>query len=375
MADPETDERFMRRALELAARGLGRVEPNPMVGAVVVGNGQVVGEGHHERFGGPHAEIAALEAAGDAARGADLYVTLEPCCHHGKTPPCTEAVLESGIYRVVAALADPFPKVSGVGLARLRKAGLLVEVGPLAEEARLLNAAYFKRQETGLPLVTAKWAMTLDGRIASPTGESRWISSDASRLRVHEMRRVADGVLVGVGTVTNDAPSLTVRHVEPFTGRGQPTRIVLDEKLEMAPSREPAASAAEVPVLVYTKAEGLEHAPERAAALEAVGCALVAVDPAPEGVALRPVLEDLYERGMSRVLVEGGARVFGSFFGGELVDRVAVFVNPRILGAAAALGPVAGPDERALCDALAVSDLEIERLGPDVLLEGRLGRY
>lgn len=375
MTAPEADERFMRRALELAERGLGHVEPNPMVGALVVRDGQIVGEGYHERFGGPHAEIVAMEHAGDAARGADLYVTLEPCCHYGKTPPCTDAILAAGIYRVVAAMKDPFPEVSGQGLARLAKAGLLVETGPLGEEARRLNAAYCKRQETGLPLVIAKWAMTLDGRIASPTGESRWISSEASRRRAHEVRRIVDAVLVGAGTVTHDAPSLTVRHVDPLPERGQPTRIVLDEQLVTDPSREPAVSAAEVPVLIYTTARHLERMPERAAALESVGCTLVAVDADPAGVAVRPVLEDLRRRGMSRVLVEGGARIFGSFFDGDFVDRIMVFLNPRVLGAAGALGPVAGGDERALADAHDVADLRVEQLGPDLLLTGRLSGF
>ena len=217
--DPSSrDREHMRRALELAAGGLGRVEPNPMAGAVVVQGDRIVGEGFHARFGGPHAEVVALQHAGSEARGAELFVSLEPCCHFGKTPPCTEAILAAGIRRVVAAVADPFPEVSGKGLAALRAAGVETVVGVLEVEARRQNAAFFKRQLTGLPLVIAKWAMTLDGRIATAAGESRWISSEESRRRVHEVRRMCDAVIVGAVTAVKDKPSLTVRHVELLPG-------------------------------------------------------------------------------------------------------------------------------------------------------------
>ena len=375
MPPNERDTRLMRRALELAARGIGRVEPNPMVGAVVARGTRVISEGYHERFGGPHAEVVALEKARSSARGADLFVSLEPCCHFGKTPPCTDAILAAGIGRVIAAVQDPFPEVGGKGIARLREAGVEVEVGLLEEQARRLNGAYFKRQETGLPLVIAKWAMTLDGRIATASGDSRWISSEQSRRRVHEVRRVADAVIVGAGTVLKDAPQLTVRHVSPLPERGQPTRVILDEALAIDPASEPAASAREVPVLVYTTAERIARQAERVRALQAVGCTLVPVERGQIGVSARAVVEDLGLRGMSRVLVEGGARVFASFFLDGLVDRVMVFINPRVLGAAGALGPVAGPDSRALADAVPLEDLTVDQLGPDVLLEGRLGKY
>ena len=375
MADPERDAWAMGRAIALAAGGLGRVEPNPMVGAVLLKGGRLVAEGYHHRFGGPHAEVEVLQAAGAAARGADLYVTLEPCCHWGKTPPCTDAILAAGIRRVVAAAEDPFPKVAGGGFARLREAGLQVEVGLLRQEARRMNAAYFKRQETGLPLVIAKWAMTLDGRIATAAGESRWISSDESRRRVHEIRRVVDAVLVGAGTVLKDSPELTVRHVAPLPERGQPARVVLDDRLAVPPASEPARSARQVPVLVYTTAEAVSAKPQAAAALAEAGCIVAPVPPAAGGVAVRAVLEDLARRGMSRVLVEGGARVFGAFLAEGLVDRLMVFVSPRLLAGADALGPVAGPPGRALAEALRVQDLSASAVGPDVLLEGRLGTY
>jgi len=365
----------MRRALDLAAAGLGRVAPNPMVGAVLVRGDKVVGEGYHARFGGPHAEVVALEQAGPRARGAELFVSLEPCRHHGKTPPCTEAILAAGVRRVVVAVADPFPEVAGRGLAVLKEADVEVRAGGLETEARRLNAAYFKRQATGLPLIIAKWAMTLDGRMADAAGDSRWISSEESRRRVHEVRRIVDGVLVGARTVEVDRPRLTVRHVEPLTERGQPTRIVLDSTLGTDPKREPAASAGEVPVLIYTTAEALEAEGDRAAALRETGCEPVAVPAGPGGVSLEAVLRDLGRRGMSRVLVEGGARIFGSFFAAGLVDRVMVFVSPKVLGGARGLGPVTGPDARTLAETIQVEDFAASRVGPDLLIEGRLGEF
>jgi len=369
------DDGYMQRALDLASGGLGRVEPNPMVGALIVQGERVVGEGYHGRFGGPHAEVVALERAGEKARGSELFVTLEPCCHQGKTPPCTAALLAAGIRRVVAAVTDPFPEVSGRGLAALEEGGVEVHVGVLQEQARRLNGAYFKRQKTGLPLVTAKWAMTLDGRLAAGSGESRWISSDASRRRVHEVRRISDAVLVGRGTAVADEPSLTVRHVEPLPERGHPTRVVLDSRLALDATREPARSAGEVPVIVYTSAAACAAHPDRAEALRQRGCEVVPVPPADAGLAPAAVLEDLGRRGMSRVLVEGGARVFGSFFAERLVDRVMVFVSPRVLGSADALAPVAGPDGRGLLEALDVADVSVERVGPDLVIQGRVGEF
>ncbi len=374
--DPRSrDERFMRRALDLAPGGLGRVEPNPMVGAVVVRGERIVGEGFHARFGGAHAEVVALAQAGTEARGAELFVTLEPCCHRGKTPPCTDAILAAGVRRVVAAVGDPFPEVRGRGFAILKQAGLEVEVGVLETEARRLNAAYFKRQATGLPLVLAKWAMTLDGRLATAAGESRWISSEAARRRVHELRRIVDAVLVGARTARIDEPRLTVRHVEPLAERGQPARVILDAALSLEPDREPVRSAAEVPVLIYTTDDGLRSEAERAAALRRAGAVLVAAPKAPGGVSPEAVLRDLGARGMSRVLVEGGARILGSFFAAGLVDRVLVFVSPRILGSAGALSPVGGPDGLTLAEAISVRDATFSQAGPDLVIEGRVGEF
>ncbi len=392
MPPSSRDQQHMRRALDLAAGGLGRVEPNPMAGAVVVQGDRIVGEGFHTRFGGPHAEIVALERAGSEARGAELFISLEPCCHYGKTPPCTEAILAAGIRRVVAAVVDPFPEVSGRGLETLRAAGVETVVGVLEDEARRQNAAFFKRQLAGLPLVIAKWAMTLDGRIAAASGDSRWISSEESRRRVHEIRRLCDAVIVGAGTAVKDKPSLTVRHVEVLPERGQPTRVILDPHLRLDPADEPAASAHEVPVILYATSTGVAASGPRAAALRKTGCHLVIVPETEGGVSLRAVLKDLSQRGMSRVMVEGGPRVFGSLFSEGLADRVMIFVAPKILASAAAPGPVLGPREarpfdrlragpeqgrrgRDLAAALQIQDLQAEPIGPDILIQGRLGEF
>jgi diaminohydroxyphosphoribosylaminopyrimidine deaminase/5-amino-6-(5-phosphoribosylamino)uracil reductase len=375
MSTPSRDEQFMQRALDLAVRGLGHVEPNPMVGAVVVRNDRIVGEAFHTHYGGPHAEVLALEQAGDNARGAELFVSLEPCCHYGKTPPCTEAVQAAGIRRVVAAVTDPFPQVSGRGIETLRQAGIETAVGVLEEKARRLNGAFFKRTRTGLPLVIAKWAMTLDGRIAAASGDSRWISSEDSRRRVHEVRRACDALLIGAGTAMTDQPSLTVRHVAPLPERGQPTRVVLDARLEIDASREPAASARQAPVIVYTTSMAMATRAKRAEALRQAGCELVPVGREGGGVCLAAVLKDMGERGWSRVMVEGGARLFGSLFAASLVDRVMIFVAPRILGSAGAPGPVAGPEGRRLADAWPMADMTVEPVGPDLLIQGRMGEF
>jgi diaminohydroxyphosphoribosylaminopyrimidine deaminase / 5-amino-6-(5-phosphoribosylamino)uracil reductase len=383
----ERDQLFMIRALELARQGLGTVEPNPMVGAVLVQGDRIVGEGYTAPFGGPHAEVMALQAAGDHARGAELFVSLEPCCHWGKTPPCTDAILAAGVRRVVAAVKDPYPEVAGRGLDILRQAGIAVEVGVLEDQARHLNAAFFKRTLTGLPLVIAKWAMTLDGRIATASGDSRWISSEESRRRVHEVRRTCDAVIVGAGTVLKDKPLLTVRHVDPLPRRGQPTRVVLDSRLVIDAAEEPMRSARQTPVIVYTTPDGLAAGAAHAEALRAAGCEVVAVPAAGGacakaavpasggGVSLQAVLQDLGGRGMSRVLVEGGPRVFGSLFVEGLADRVMIFVAPRILAGAGAPGPVSGPDGRPLSAAASITDMTLEPIGPDLLIQGRLDDF
>lgn len=316
----------MRRALEIARRGEGLVEPNPMVGAVVLApDGGVIAEGWHDRFGGPHAEAAALAAAGDRARGATLVVTLEPCCHHGKTPPCTAAIVAAGIARVVIAAGDPFPAVAGGGIATLRAAGIHVATGLRAAEAVRLTAPYRKLVTTGTPWVIAKWAATRDGRVALPAGDDRWISSPESRRIVHALRARVDAIAVGSGTVLADDPLLTARPA----GLRPLLRIVLDGRGRLPPSSRLARTARESPVLV---AVGAAAPSDRVAAIEATGCEVWrAPGPSPAD-RLRALLAELGRRRLTNLLVEGGPHVFRTLFDAGLADETWAFVAPREAG-------------------------------------------
>jgi diaminohydroxyphosphoribosylaminopyrimidine deaminase/5-amino-6-(5-phosphoribosylamino)uracil reductase len=349
------DERLMARALELAERGRGFVEPNPLVGAVVVRDSQVVGEGWHHRYGQAHAEVNALAEAGPRARGATVYVTLEPCCHHGKTPPCTDALLAAGVARVVAALTDPFPQVAGKGAEVLRAAGVAVEFGPGAAAARRQNAPYLKLLTTGRPYVHAKWAMTLDGKIATRTGDSKWISGEASRQRVHQLRGRMDAVIVGIDTVLADDPLLTARPPGPRTA----TRIVLDSHGRLPAASQLVRTAAEAPLLVATL-DGLPRSAGEVLRLPKQG----------DHPSVAALLDELGRRRMTNVLVEGGANVLGSFFDARAVDEVHVFIAPKIVGGVAALGPVFGQGVERIADALQLAAWEFERIGDDILLHG-----
>ena len=362
------DERHMRRALELAARGRGRTSPNPMVGCVLVGpGGEVVGEGWHPFAGGPHAEAAALAAAGEAARGATAYVTLEPCDHRGRTPPCTEALIAAGVAEVVIAHLDPDPRVSGRGVERLREAGVRVRVGTLAAEAEALNEAYLTAQHLGRPWVLYKAAATLDGKTAAVSGESRWISGAESRARAHAWRDELDAIAVGVGTVLRDDPALTTR----LPGGRTPLKVVFDSALRTPPTARlfaPDDEGVPARVVVYA-AEGAPR--DRAERLAERGAEVVAV-PAPEG---RPdvaaALADLGRRLVRSLLLEGGPTLAWSFFARRAVDRVAFFLAPKLLGGPAP-GPLGGPGVPALPGAFALDDVRSERVGEDLLVQGRV---
>jgi diaminohydroxyphosphoribosylaminopyrimidine deaminase/5-amino-6-(5-phosphoribosylamino)uracil reductase len=357
----------MRQALELAQRGQGFVEPNPMVGAVVVRDGQVVGEGWHERFGEAHAEVIALRRAGDAARGGTLYVTLEPCCHQGKTPPCTEAVLRSGVARVVVAMQDAFPAVAGKGLAQLRSAGLVVEVGACEAEARVLNAPFSKLIDKGQPFVIAKWAMTLDGKIATRTGDSKWITGEAARAKAHELRARVDGILVGIGTALADDPLLTARPTGPRIA----TRVVLDSQLRLPADSQLVRTVKHAPLLLVHAADAPA---ERQMALERFGCELLALPSVNGRVSIAALLQNLGERRWTNLLVEGGAAVLGSFFDAQAIDEVWAFVAPKLLGGAAAPAPIAGVGLEHVASALRLDGVSIEALGEDWLVRGRPAR-
>jgi diaminohydroxyphosphoribosylaminopyrimidine deaminase/5-amino-6-(5-phosphoribosylamino)uracil reductase len=354
---------WMQRALELAEQGRGRVEPNPLVGAVVVRDGRVVGEGWHTYYGGPHAEVNALAAAGEAARGATLYVTLEPCCHHGKTPPCTDAILRAGVGRVVAAMTDPFPPVAGQGAALLRAAGLAVELGLGEAEARRLNAPYLKLLATGRPYVRAKWAMTLDGKIATRTGDSKWISNAASRRWVHALRGRMDAILVGIGTVLADDPQLTARPPGPRT----PARIVLDHRGRLPADSYLARTAREVPVIVVT---GATVPDDRAGALRALGCEVLRLPETDDRAGVLALLDELGRRRMTNLLVEGGSAVLGSLVDARALDEVHVFIAPRLAGGVAARTPVAGAGVDRIDEALALTSWQVEQVDGDVLIHG-----
>jgi diaminohydroxyphosphoribosylaminopyrimidine deaminase/5-amino-6-(5-phosphoribosylamino)uracil reductase len=354
----------MRMALAEAEQGRGCVEPNPLVGAVIVNEGRCVGSGHHEKFGGPHAEVIALEQAGALALGATLYVTLEPCCHFGKTPPCTKAILAAGIVRVVAAMRDPFPEVNGKGMASLEAAGLSVESGCEEEPARFLNAPYLKRVTTGLPYVTAKWAMTLDGKTAARTGDSRWISSESSRRLVHQLRGRMDAIVVGIGTVVADDPLLTARPPGPRTQ----TRVVLDSTAALPLSCRLVRTANEWPTLVaVTDSAG----PVDCEKLRELGCEVVVL-PGARGVGVLPLLEELARRGMTNVLVEGGGRILGSFLDEHQLDEIDVYIAPIIEGGAHASTAVRGNGCKAMGDALRLGRTEVTQVDVDVRVRGWL---
>jgi len=351
----------MARALELAEKGRGYVEPNPLVGAVIVQKGKLIGEGWHEHFGQAHAEINALNQAGELARGATMYVTLEPCCHFGKTPPCTDAILKKKIRRVVAAMRDPFPQVGGKGASCLRIAGVSVEIGLLEKGARRLNAPYLKLLRTGRPYVHAKWAMTLDGKIATRTGDSKWISGESARRHTHELRGRMDALIAGIGTVLADNPQLTVRPPGPRV----PTRIVLDSQCRLPRDSQLAATARKTPVLVVASG----RTPRTASSLQKLGCEILALPSKTGQPDIAQLLNELGRRQMTNVLVEGGAQVLGAFFDAQAVDEVHTFIAPRITGGKQ-MTAVAGLGVAKIADALKLADWEVERVDTDVLIHG-----
>lgn len=364
MTPVDDDERFMGLALEAAARAEYATSPNPMVGAVVVRDGEVVATGWHRRAGLPHAEVEALRQAGEAARGATLYVTLEPCPHHGRTPPCTEAIVAAGVSRVVVAMVDPNPKVAGAGLAALRRAGIEVTVGVEEAEAKRLNEFYVKWVTTGLPFVTAKFAMSLDGRIATHTGDSKWITSEEARLEVHRLRHAHDAILVGANTVIRDDPNLTTR-LPGVDGRS-PLRIVVDSRLRVPlDARIFRQTTGEVMVATSDRARE-----DRVRRFEEAGIP-VRVFPHREGrVGLRDLLRYLGRSERISLLVEGGASVHGSAFDEGLVDKVVAMIAPRIIGGIESPSAVGGRGVDRLSESPLLRDVEVRTVGPDIVVTG-----
>ncbi|MEK6716626.1 MAG: bifunctional diaminohydroxyphosphoribosylaminopyrimidine deaminase/5-amino-6-(5-phosphoribosylamino)uracil reductase RibD [candidate division NC10 bacterium] len=361
----EADQIWMRRALDLAARARGRTSPNPMVGAVLVKDGQLIGEGFHAYAGSDHAEVAALRDAGPAARGATLYVSLEPCCHYGRTPPCVEQILQAGIRRVVAACEDPNPAVSGKGIAALRAAGLSVDVGVLAEEAERLNEAFFTHVRTGRPFVTLKVAASLDGKIATRTGESRWITGESARRRVHQLRNEMDAVLVGIGTVLRDDPLLTTRL--GIADQRDPIRVVVDN-LARLPLRAKAVNRASTAPTILAVSQMAPRT--KLEALEREGVQVIVVESSPRRVSLERLIEALGKRGILSVMIEGGAEINASALREGVVDKVLVFLAPILIGGKSTPTAVGGDGIESLTQAVRLRDVRIERFDGDILVEG-----
>jgi diaminohydroxyphosphoribosylaminopyrimidine deaminase / 5-amino-6-(5-phosphoribosylamino)uracil reductase len=361
------DVQHMARAIELAARGEGWVEPNPMVGCVIVRDGVRIAEGWHRQFGGPHAEVEAFGHATQDVAGATVYVTLEPCCHHGKTPPCTEAIIQAKPARVVVAQTDPFPAVAGNGIRELRRAGIAVEIGLLEDQARHLNAPYRMLVQHHRPWLIAKWAMTLDGRIASRTGHSRWISNAASRQRVHALRGRVDAIMIGCQTALLDNPRLIAAPPGPRLA----TRIVLDSSASLPPDSCLVSTSRDAPVLVVV---GPEADPRRVDRLEQAGCEVFRSPDADHDLRLRGLLGELGRRGMTNVLVEGGGQLLGSLFDLHWIDEVHVFIAPKIVGGREARSPIDGGGEAMIPSGPTLGETHIEVLDQDVYVSGRIAR-
>ncbi len=365
MESHQTDQHYMRLALRLAAKAQGMTSPNPLVGAVVVNKGRVIGSGYHHRAGWPHAEVNALQRAGSRARGGTLYVTLEPCNHYGRTPPCSDAVIASGISRVVIGAHDPNPLTNGRGLSQLRRAGLRVRTGVLAREAQLLNAPFEKAMRQNLPYTIAKIGQSLDGKIATVTGESRWITSPAARRLGHAWRAKVDAILVGSSTVVRDDSRLTVRH--PGTRRAdRPIKVVVDSRLRVPLTAR--CFSTPPPAMVATT---IRRGP-KLQALKRRGVDVVSLSPRKGRVPLRPLFNELARRGVQSVLIEGGGEVLASALTERLVDRIIWCTAPILIGGRRAPSSVGGSGITRLSQAIRVADTTLRRLGPDWCLEGRV---
>lgn len=356
----EFDQRMMRRCLELARQAIGQTAPNPMVGSVVVQNGEIVGEGFHPGAGQPHAEVFALRAAGDRARGATLYVNLEPCNHYGRTPPCSEAVIQADIARVVVGMVDPDPRVSGGGIARLREAGVEVAVGIEEMACRELNEAFIHRVTHQQPFGIFKYAMTLDGKIATPTGHSAWVTAPAARRLVHELRSHCDAVIVGGNTVRRDDPQLTTHGVTAHN----PLRVVMSRTLDL-PLTAKLWQVAEAPTLVFTKTGAN---PKVQADLRAQGVEVV------ELTALKPsiVMADLYQRGLLSVLWECGGELAAQAIGDRCIQKVLAFIAPKLIGGTTAYSPLGDLGLTQMTEALVLERMRWQTVGTDLLVEGYL---
>ncbi|MCF8025036.1 MAG: bifunctional diaminohydroxyphosphoribosylaminopyrimidine deaminase/5-amino-6-(5-phosphoribosylamino)uracil reductase RibD [Desulfobacteraceae bacterium] len=359
-----TDPDYMKIALELAEKGLGWTSPNPAVGAVIVKDGLIVGKGWHEQAGGAHAEVNAIADAAGNTRGSVMYVTLEPCNHHGNTPPCTESILKAGISRVVCAMKDPNPDVAGGGAAYLASRGIEVETGICENEARRLNESFIKFVTTGRPFVILKSAATLDGKIASKTGDSKWVTGPAARRHVHLLRHWTDAILVGINTVRADDPSLTSRLEDQRTR--DPVRIILDSRLSISENARVLTqeSCSQTVIAAGDKADS-----EKAARLEKKGVRVLRLAAPSSGVDLEALIKELSEMKITSLLVEGGSRVSAAFFAAGLVDKICFFYAPKILGGDG-IPICSGPGPQLMGSAIPAKNIRIIRFDHDILVEG-----
>jgi diaminohydroxyphosphoribosylaminopyrimidine deaminase / 5-amino-6-(5-phosphoribosylamino)uracil reductase len=368
----DSDRRHLARAIEIAEQGRGRVSPNPMVGAVIANGDDPIGEGFHRELGGPHAEVEAIRAAGDVdLAGATLYVSLEPCCHHGLTPPCTDAIREAGIARVVVASDDPSEHASGRGLGILRDDGVevVLDDGDLADRARLLNQPFRKRARTGRPWVLFKSAMTLDGKVATRSGDSKWISGESSRRRAHHWRAECDAVVVGIGTALADDPLLTAR--VPRVAR-QPRRVVFDSLGRLPLDAQLVRDARSIPMTVVVSRAAPRSATE---ALEAHGVDVVVAPGENEPARVVSALDQLGAGGVSSILLEGGPHLAGAFLDAGEVDEIRLFLAPLILGGRSARDPLEGQGVEQIADAVRALTLDCERVGDDLLVSARIREW
>lgn len=364
----DDDQSAMARALELAEQARGYAEPNPMVGAVIVDeNRQLLGEGYHQNYGEAHAEVHAIQQANASAQGATMYVTLEPCSHHGKTGPCANAVIDAGIRNVFVAMQDPNEKVNGQGIQLLRDAGIEVEVGLLEAEARELNAAFIKRITTGMPYVHAKWAMTLDGKIATRTGHSMWISNDQSRKIVHQLRGKMDAIIAGIGTVLHDNPQMTARPKGPR----EPVRIVLDRTAQLPLDSKLVQTAKETPVMLVTSSQINS---EKRIALEKAGVEIWSAKQGSHDTTadLNDLLKELGNRKMTNVFIEGGGHVLGTFLDAGLIDETHTFIAPKLVGGRQAISAFGGDGFERIPEIANIKVIETRSIDGDIYLRGRM---
>ncbi len=362
-----TDQDYMKRAIELAKRGTGQTNPNPLVGAVIVKDGRIIGEGYHRRYGELHAERNAIASLTESAKGAAIYVTLEPCCHYGKTPPCTEAILENGIARVVIGSRDPNPKVSGKGAEILRKAGVLVEEDFMREECDRLNPVFFHYITRHTPYVVMKYAMTADGKIATKTGASKWITGEDSRMEVQKLRCRYMGIMAGIGTVLEDDPMLNVR----IPGKRSPVRIICDSSLRIPLDSQICRTAKDYPTIIAwapKSAEDIEGEDHKIKELERLGIQVLAVPDGGGRVDMEKLMQNLGSQGIDSILLEGGGTLNDSALRAGIVQEVLAFIAPKIFGGEEARTPVAGIGAKAVEEAVLLKPEEVSQIGEDLLV-------